>query len=180
MKNNTLAIALASLLVGGVAVAAFQGNRDDGPRADIAPPSGVDARVGDLFAPDADTPDGEGRLEYATVVAVEPVTGRAPQYATVIGSEAIRETTTSTSPRHGLPFLFLGQSQKEFTVNQAHALIDMLLHPAIGGEAAMPPASPEEGECWLVGAGANEWGRASLFDAWRGGSLVRLAIGGNL
>ena len=99
MKNNTLAIALASLLVGGVAVAAFQGNRDDGPRADIAPPSGADARVGDLFAPDADTPDGEGRLEYATVVAVEPVTGRAPQYATVIGSEAIRETTTSSSPR---------------------------------------------------------------------------------
>src|SRR5690606_34178696 len=34
MKNNTLAIALASLLVGGVAVAAFQGNRD-APRSDV-------------------------------------------------------------------------------------------------------------------------------------------------
>ena len=98
MKNNTLAIALASLLVGGVAVAAFQGNRDDGPRADVASLSAADARVGDAFA-DAGDALPEGRLEYAPVVAVEPITEREPQYATVIGSEAIRETTTTSSPR---------------------------------------------------------------------------------
>ena len=99
MKNNTLAIALASLLVGGVAVAAFQGNRDEGPRADIAP-------AGNALAPaaDADTLAGDGlfssgQLEYAQVLAVEPVTEREPLYATVIGSEPIRETITSTSPR---------------------------------------------------------------------------------
>lgn len=95
MKNNTLAIALASLLVGGVAVAAFQGNRDDGPRADVAALSAGDARVGDAFADD----EVAGRLEYASVVAVDPITEREPQYATVIGSEAIRETTTTSSPR---------------------------------------------------------------------------------
>ncbi len=98
MKNNTLAIALASLLVGGVAVAAFQGNRDDGPRADVASLAADDARVGDAFG-DASALPAEGRLEYARVLAIEPVTEREPQYATVIGSEAIRETSTISSPR---------------------------------------------------------------------------------
>ena len=98
MKNNTLAIALASLLVGGVAVAAFQGNRDDGPRADVASLAGEDARVGDAFGAEGALPSA-GRLEYAPVVAIEPITEREPLYATVIGSEAIRETTTTSSPR---------------------------------------------------------------------------------
>ncbi|GGK08021.1 glycine zipper 2TM domain-containing protein [Luteimonas terricola] len=94
MKNNTLAIALASLLVGGVAVAAFQGNRDDAPRTDVAI-AGSDT-LG--FADDAAIP-ADGRLEYASVLAIEPITEREAQYATVIGSEAIRETTTTSAPR---------------------------------------------------------------------------------
>ena len=99
MKNNTLAIALASLLVGGVAVAAFQGNRDDGPRADIAPVAGEAALADEGLGFDDAALPSEGRLEYARVLAIEPVTERQAQYATVLGSEAIRETTTSTTPR---------------------------------------------------------------------------------
>lgn len=58
---------------------------------------------------------------------------------------------THASPRHDLPFLFVGQTQKEFFVNEAHARIDALLHPAVEGIANDPPASPGEGKCWLTG-----------------------------
>src|SRR5690606_30266264 len=62
---------------------------------------------------------------------------------------------TSASPRFAIPLLFAGQAQKEVFVNEAHALIDALLHPAVEGETDDPPIDPAEGECWLVGAAPN-------------------------
>lgn len=63
-------------------------------------------------------------------------------------------TFSSISPRHDLPLLFAGQSQKEVTVNEALALTDLLLHPVVQGAASVPPSSPAVGQCWIVATGA--------------------------
>ena len=92
MKSNTIAIALASLLVGGVAVGAYHNSRDAaGPEVAGA----FDARTG---APLGQTRDA---LDSADVVDVRPVTETGQLYATVLGSQPIRETMTSSSPRGG-------------------------------------------------------------------------------
>lgn len=67
-------------------------------------------------------------------------------------------TFTSASARFALPFLFAGQAQKEFFVNEAHARADILFHPSVEGEQAAPPATFEDGQCWLVADEAQgEW-----------------------
>ncbi len=89
MKNNTLAIALASLLVGGVAVAAFQNTRDNNQAGYLA--------ADDLRVDDGTIPSG-GRVEYARVVDIDPITEKQELYAQVIGTEPVRETSTASSP----------------------------------------------------------------------------------
>ncbi|TDK21548.1 glycine zipper 2TM domain-containing protein [Luteimonas aestuarii] len=92
MKNNTLAIALASMLVGGVAVGAYHNSRDsDRDRT----PVGADAVGEELPFLDRNA----GAIEYADVIDVVAVTESQPLYATVLGSEPISETTTSSTPR---------------------------------------------------------------------------------
>ena len=57
----------------------------------------------------------------------------------------------STTPRFALPLLFVGQAQKEVTVNEAIAVADLLLHTAVEAELDQPPAAPVAGQVWLVG-----------------------------
>lgn len=65
---------------------------------------------------------------------------------------------TAATPRFALPLLFAGQAQKEFFVNEAHGLIDTLMHPAVEGASNIPPIAPAEGDAWLVAATAqDEW-----------------------
>lgn len=55
--------------------------------------------------------------------------------------------------RFALPLLQPGQAQKEMTHNEALARIDLAMQGAVlAAEVNTPPASPEQGACWLVGA----------------------------
>lgn len=60
---------------------------------------------------------------------------------------------TTDSARLNLPYLEAGQAQKEWTHNEALALIDIAVQAsveAVGVDA--PPVSPAAGACWIVGA----------------------------
>ncbi|MDE2595769.1 MAG: DUF2793 domain-containing protein [Sphingomonadales bacterium] len=83
----------------------------------------------------------------------------------------------SASPRFGLPLLFPGQAQKEAFVNEAHALADALLHCVIEGTALTPPATPLDGQAWLVGeAASGEWtGQGGKLACRQGGNWLFIA-----
>lgn len=64
----------------------------------------------------------------------------------------------SRTSRFELPLLFAGQAQKEFYVNEAHGLIDALLHMVLEGARTDPPAAPLDGEAWrIAGVPTGEW-----------------------
>ena len=78
----------------------------------------------------------------------------------------------TTTPRFALPLLHAGQAQKEMFHNEAVVGIDALLHPdvqAVGIDA--PPAAPEPGQAWIVGAApSGDWaGHANEIACWTDG-----------
>lgn len=101
MKSNTTTILIATgaLLFGGIATAAYMNNRDK-------PAEFVNAETGEPVASSTaldgmayDNSIEPNSLQYAEVVKVDPITNKNKVYATVIGTEPVRETTTTSTPR---------------------------------------------------------------------------------
>lgn len=79
----------------------------------------------------------------------------------------------SATPRLSLPFLSVGQSQKEFVHNEALQTLDLLVAGAVEEPPlASPPTAPEPGSGYIVGDGAS--------GAWAGndGCVAGWASGG--
>jgi hypothetical protein len=77
------------------------------------------------------------------------------------------------TPNLGLPFIAQGQAQKEVTHNEALRILDTLVQLAVlDRDLSAPPASPGEGQRWIVGASpSGAWaGHASHIAAWQDGA----------
>lgn len=84
-------------------------------------------------------------------------------------------TDQYTSARLGLPYLQAAQAQKHVTHNEALERLDILVQLAVEAfDEGTPPALPEEGQIWIVGAPASgAWaGHAGEIAAWAGGGWL--------
>lgn len=144
MDKNIIAVAVASMLVGGVAVAAYDSFRTpaagatplvtaaptvQGASLDTAQTNLIDPRV----AAQPETP----RIEYADIVEVDPVREQRPLYATVIATDPVRETSTTSTPREVCEDVVVQDRMPERDGNVggtvAGALIGGLVGNQIGG-----------------------------------------------
>ena len=128
LKNNTLAIALGALLVGGVATAGFINNNSKAP--------GQPTALADDAGRSIDSRARTG-LDYADVVGVEPVIEREERYATVIGTDPVRESSSTTTPQQVCEDVAVQQRMPERDGNVggtvAGALIGGLVGNQVGG-----------------------------------------------
>lgn len=138
MNKQMIAVAVASLLVGGVAVAAYNNIARDDVRDNAfltAQPAATqlaattDAAVGDDVRGNA--------LAYADVVDVDPVRESRKLYATVLGTEPVRETSTTSTPREVCEDVVVNERLPERDGNVggtvAGAVIGGLLGNQVGG-----------------------------------------------
>ena len=135
MNKNMLAVALASLLVGGVAVAAFNSFQDN-DKADSGFVASEDPLASELtgdVAADGSIA-GQGQVEYADVVNVEPVREKQQLYATVIGTDPVRETSTVSTPREVCEDVVVQERLPERDGNVGGTIAGALIGGALGNQ----------------------------------------------
>ena len=76
------------------------------------------------------------------------------------------------TPNLKLPFILPSQAQKHVTHNEALLTLDALVHLTLAAELSEPPATPEDGAVFAVGANpAGQWsGKQSTVAAWQDGA----------
>lgn len=148
MKNNTtlILVAAGALLVGGVATAAFMKSGDKA--APAATVEGAPLTDPALAADDAAATDNvipAETLQYADVLKVKPVTTSQKQYATVIGTEPVRETTTTSTPHEVCQDVVVQERLPERDGNAggtvAGAVIGGILGNQVGGGSGKKAAT---------------------------------------
>lgn len=80
----------------------------------------------------------------------------------------------SNTPNLGLPFIVASQAQKEVTHNSGLQILDAIVQLTVNGFQAAPPASPEDGERYVVAASpTGAWvGKEGYIAAYYGGAWV--------
>lgn len=87
-------------------------------------------------------------------------------------------TNGEATPRLRLPLLHAGQAQKELDHNEALALLDLAVQPAVLAFGLnIPPPHPAPGDCWVIGDDpVGAWsGRAQAVAGWTAGGWRFLA-----
>ena len=150
-QATTVLIAVGALLAGGIATAAFMNNRNAQPEPVVAPATAPEPTpelaADDAPAADADQVELEAApvLQYAQIVKVDPVTQRERLYATVIGTEPVRETTHTTVPKEVCEDVVVQERLPEKDGNVggtvAGAVIGGLLGNQVGGGSGKKAAT---------------------------------------
>lgn len=143
MKSTTTTalVAAGALLVGGIATAAFMKSGTSSPDAVIAgqsrPNLDTTPLTDDGVRTDEVALDKGGKLEYADIVKVDPLTKKEKAYATVIGTEPVRETSSTQTPHEVCEDVVVQERLPERDGNVggtvAGAVIGGLLGNQVGG-----------------------------------------------
>jgi len=143
MKSTTTTalVAAGALLVGGIATAAFM-KSGDRPNGVAIGSDGTALQADGSVTDDGARSDalavGDARgLEYADVLKVDPITQKERAYATVIGTEAVRETSSTQTPHEVCEDVVVQERLPERDGNVggtvAGAVIGGLLGNQVGG-----------------------------------------------
>lgn len=137
--TTTALVAAGALLVGGIATAAFMKSGDTTPAGQPGADGllQADGSVADDGARSDALDVGARGLEYADVLKVDPITEKERAYATVIGSEAVRETSSTQTPHEVCEDVVVQERLPERDGNVggtvAGAVIGGLLGNQVGG-----------------------------------------------
>jgi len=136
MKSNTTTILVAAgaLLVGGVATAAFMNNRGKSDEF-VAPSAQTRPALDNSMAAEDPNAVAAGKgLEYADVVKVDPVTQKEKVYATVLGTEPVRETTTTNTPHEVCQDVVVQERQPERDGNVGGTVVGAVIGGVLGNQ----------------------------------------------